>query len=319
MGSFDRGGRRGASAQAPLDVVLRCFAAAVSAESAALICHDGAGRPELVATWGRAARISGARWIPDRFLERVIWGNEPAVELADNANGDRLRPAVTAIAAPIIGPIGTIGAVYADLAGPSDLPPAHLRGLAASHAALAGLCMQEGAHIAASLRSSFVDDLTGCLTYGRTLETLSAEIERSTRRGHALSCGFLDLDGFKDINEALGHMGGNRVLAATGGALRDCARTYDSVGRFGGDEFLIVLPETDARVACRAVERVRGDVSVAVREATGTAIELSAGVSAWYPGHSAHDVLEASDRALRAARAAGGARVAVEAPERQPH
>ena len=299
--------------------MLRCFAAAVSADSAALIRHDGAGRPKLVATWGHAARISDARWIAGGFLGRVIWGNEPAVELAGDANGHGLRPRVTAVAAPIIGPIGTIGAVYADLAGPSELPPAHLRWLAASHAALAGLCMQDGADVATSLWSSCFDDLTGCLTYGRTLEALSSEIERSTRRGHALSCGFLDLDGFKAVNEALGHLGGNRVLAATGGALRECARAYDSVGRFGGDEFLIVLPETDARTASHVVERMRGDVSLAVGEATGTAIELSAGVSAWYPGHSAQDVLEASDRALCAARAAGGARVAVEVPERQPH
>ena len=201
---------------------------------------------------------------------------------------------------------GPLGAIYAGFERPSTLSRDELTWAAESHARLAGLCMSEkGDAVAQVLRSSGVDQLTGCLRYERVLEMLKGEVQRSTRQGHELSCCFFDIDHFKAINDEHGHVMGNRVLASAGEALIESARGFDCVGRFGGDEFVIVMPETSLADAGQAAMRMRRAVTASVRSATGLEITASAGVAQWKRGDSMLQLLEAADRALQADKAMG--------------
>jgi len=146
------------------------------------------------------------------------------------------------------------------------------------------------------------DPLTGCLSYGRVLEAVGSEIQRSRRRGTRLSCCSLGLEAFEMVNGAEGPEVGGRVLAAGGEAIRAGVRAYDSVARFDGDEFLIVLPETDVRVAARVARRLQLAVGAAVAQATDRNIEALIGIAVWSEGESATDLIEAAEHALRGAK-----------------
>jgi GGDEF domain-containing protein len=115
---------------------------------------------------------------------------------------------------------------------------------------------------------------------------------------------FLDLDGFKRVNEEQGHLAGNRVLAAAGGALREIVRPYDLVGRFGGDEFVVVLPETGLGEAQWLADRLRSALCAAASTAAGTRVGVASGEAEWSDGMSTGNLLErrrhAPDREARA-------------------
>ena len=175
---------------------------------------------------------------------------------------------------------------------------------------------EKGDAVAQVLRSSGVDQLTGCLRYERVVEMLKGEVQRSTRQGHELSCSFLDIDHFKAINDEHGHVMGNNVLASAGEALIESARGFDCVGRFGGDEFVIVMPETSVADARRAAMRMRRAITGSVRSATGLNITASAGVAQWKRGDSMLQLLDAADRALQADKAMGDTHLGASAPRR---
>jgi diguanylate cyclase (GGDEF)-like protein len=138
---------------------------------------------------------------------------------------------------------------------------------------------------------------------------LEAEMGRSHRGGHRLSCCFIDLDRFKDVNDRDGHLEGNRVLSAVGRALRERARQYDSVGRFGGDEFIVVLPETCSRDAGAAAARFRDGALAALAEATEVDVGISIGIAEWDGKATASELLGVADRALANAKRPGGGKI----------
>src|SRR4029450_5175082 len=88
-------------------------------------------------------------------------------------------------------------------------------------------------------------------------QVLRRETKRATRSGRPLSLLFLDLDGFKSINDSHGHLCGSRALVEAAGVVRDSARETDIVARFGGDEFALILPDTGREGAFAVGERVR--------------------------------------------------------------
>ncbi|MEM6553916.1 MAG: diguanylate cyclase [Planctomycetota bacterium] len=106
-------------------------------------------------------------------------------------------------------------------------------------------------HIAAT------DPLTALPNRRAFLESLQRRFADAKRHQRDLACLLLDLDGFKPINDQLGHAAGDRLLIATADALRHCARASDTPGRLGGDEFVLLLPETDANEAARIAHRLR--------------------------------------------------------------
>jgi diguanylate cyclase (GGDEF)-like protein len=101
------------------------------------------------------------------------------------------------------------------------------------------------------------DGLTGLLNRNSILEMLHKELARASREGHALSLLMVDLDRFKQVNDTHGHAAGDAVLRESARRMREAVRGYDGVGRYGGEEFLIVLPGCDGASAASQAERVR--------------------------------------------------------------
>jgi diguanylate cyclase (GGDEF)-like protein len=160
------------------------------------------------------------------------------------------------------------------------------------------------------------DALTGLLNHGAMQVRVREEIARSERDGQPLCCVLIDLDDFKRVNDELGHPAGDALLRRVGDALRAETRPYDQVARYGGDEFVIVLPGTEENVARAVAERVRERVRTGVPRGAGGAFgNCSIGVSAWEPPMTADELLAAADRALLLAKRTGKGRVAVANPD----
>lgn len=104
------------------------------------------------------------------------------------------------------------------------------------------------------------DELTGCVNYRALMERLENEIARSKRYQKKFSIIMIDIDHFKRINDEHGHLAGNDALVAFTGVIKKTVRGIDSVGRYGGEEFIIVLPESDSRHALVVLERIRNNL-----------------------------------------------------------
>jgi diguanylate cyclase (GGDEF)-like protein len=154
-----------------------------------------------------------------------------------------------------------------------------------------------------------VDPLTGALN--RRAFEIAAERERlrAARHGTALSLAYLDVDHFKSANDRLGHHAGDKVLEEVAAAMGQAVRGTDLFARVGGDEFVLLLPETDAREAMTVVQRVRAAAASAAR-AAGYPAALSAGIATFrFPPESVDAMLAAADNLLYKAKAAGRDRV----------
>ena len=119
------------------------------------------------------------------------------------------------------------------------------------------------------------DGLTGCAVHRVFHDRLGMEIDRSHRYGHPLSLLLVDVDDFKSVNDTFGHLVGDNILAAVGNALRNHVRTVDLVGRVGGDEFAVLLPNTEPQAAVELARRIRHDLPAAL----DVPVTLSFGVS----------------------------------------
>ena len=161
-------------------------------------------------------------------------------------------------------------------------------------------------------RQAMTDDLTGLVNRRRFIEALDAEIERARRFGSALTIVLADLDNFKQVNDEYGHHGGDVVLRAFADLIRSHVRDVDVSGRIGGEEFAILLPETDREGAARVAERMRGSlnaVSIAISEERSIRAASSFGVAELGPEQSGDDLLRAADAALYRAKDEGKNRV----------
>jgi diguanylate cyclase (GGDEF)-like protein len=160
------------------------------------------------------------------------------------------------------------------------------------------------------------DALTGLLNHGAMQVRVREEIARARRDGQALCCVLIDLDDFKRVNDELGHPAGDALLRRVADALLAEVRPYDQVARYGGDEFVLVLPGTEEPAARAVAERVRERVQAgAPRDENGPIGDCSIGVAAWEPTMGADDLLAAADRALLLAKRTGKGRVAVANPD----
>jgi diguanylate cyclase (GGDEF)-like protein len=166
---------------------------------------------------------------------------------------------------------------------------------------------------------AYHDELTGCVNFRWVMQLLEKEIALSIRYHTEMTLVMIDLDHFKKINDELGHMAGNDALRFFGGLLRGNVRTVDVAGRYGGDEFMLILHNASADEAVALLERVRELVAgsrfqsahLAGRESP--ALTFSAGVvSCPRNGTNVSDLIEAGDNALYHAKEAGRDRVFVE-------
>ncbi len=157
------------------------------------------------------------------------------------------------------------------------------------------------------------DALTGLLNHGAMQVRLREEISRARRESAPLACVILDLDDFKRVNDSRGHQAGDELLRGVADLLRAELRPYDQVARYGGDEFVLLLPGSDEAMASQVAERVRD--AVAAETEPGSRLELagacSLGVAQWHEPLDAAALLEHADRALMLAKRTGKGRVAV--------
>jgi diguanylate cyclase (GGDEF)-like protein/hemerythrin-like metal-binding protein/PAS domain S-box-containing protein len=161
-------------------------------------------------------------------------------------------------------------------------------------------------------RLMLTDPLTGLGNRRFLTERLESEIERAEQEELPLVVAFADLDHFKQINDRFGHRTGDAVLAGVGHALIAARRPNDVAGRYGGEEFVLVFPETRLAAALPLCERLRrtiGGIHVAGLDET---VEISIGLAARRPGESADSLLARADRALYRAKENGRNRCLVD-------
>lgn len=169
-------------------------------------------------------------------------------------------------------------------------------------------------------RQAMVDGLTGVYSRKFLDDALQRELRLAQRSGRLLSVVCFDLDAFKQVNDRYGHAAGDLVLRRCADAVRQVLRASDLLGRYGGEEFLVILPDTGRDTACELAERIRAAVAalefeLACDDAAGRRLvrhrqTVSLGVAQWQPDMATEQVLlETADRRLYEAKHGGRNRV----------
>lgn len=156
------------------------------------------------------------------------------------------------------------------------------------------------------------DALTGLWSRSAILDALPREAARSHRSNMKLGLAIADLDHFKRVNDSLGHSAGDAVLRECAQRMQACVRPYDMLGRYGGEEFLVLLPNCDAAGARAATERLRAAVCGAPVPWNGSEIAISVSIGVTLTAEEDEDVtraFERADRSLYEAKANGRNRV----------
>jgi diguanylate cyclase (GGDEF)-like protein len=156
--------------------------------------------------------------------------------------------------------------------------------------------LRAGAEVARRLAS--VDALTGLGNRRAFDDSLTVEVARAARDGEPLSIGLVDIDSLKRINDVYGHLEGDRCLGDVARVMESSVRNTDRCFRWGGDEFVVVLPGSGREAAADVLERVAENVRQACSEPDGRGLEISWGAAELSPGLSPEDVLAAADLAL---------------------
>ncbi len=192
--------------------------------------------------------------------------------------------------------------------------PSHVDAIAPLLARELGAVIRLVLLIEESSRLATTDGLTGLYNRRAFVTAMHGELARGERTGSPTSLLLIDLDHFKSINDTHGHGVGDTVLATVGKALRGRARVFDLVARWGGEEFVVALPSTDAAGALSAAERLRGAIeSLEITNTDGQRIPISGSIG--LAQHDGSEPLEAlvdrADRAMYAAKVGGRNRVCV--------
>lgn len=224
-------------------------------------------------------------------------------------------PEVQAIASMIIAPLiigeETLGAISLDAYTRYAFTRSDLH-LLVSFAATATTAIQNAQLHSEVQKQAITDPLTGLYNRRGFLELGWREVERANRFERPLSALMLDIDYFKDVNDSHGHLTGDQVLAGIATQFLRDLRQIDLIGRYGGDEFIALLPETDLENACQAGERLRQIVveSIFAKGSQPVRITISVGVaSLHHGGENIDSLIERADRALYQAKEQGRNRV----------
>jgi diguanylate cyclase len=159
------------------------------------------------------------------------------------------------------------------------------------------------------------DKLTGLMTRGPFINILEIETERRSRTGEESCLVMMDIDHFKQINDNYGHLAGDRVLVKLATYLRRHIRLYDSICRYGGEEFLLLLPNTTLQQAHEIMERLRVDLEqLKIQYEPGKSLHVTSsfGIATLNKSRGYQDSLKNADDALYKAKASGRNRVCIE-------
>jgi diguanylate cyclase (GGDEF)-like protein len=240
---------------------------------------------------------------------RLLADDGTLVEAGDpDAEGERIELPLTA-SRTMFGTLTIVGSSFDD-------EQRVAAGSLASHAAIA----LENARLHRIVeRQALVDGLTGIANRRQCEESLTGEIARAERLGTPLTLVLADLDDFKGVNDVHGHAVGDDVLREFSAVLRATVRDSDLAGRWGGEEFLLLLPGAEAVGGAQLADRVRASLaerSFLGREGEVVAVTCSFGVAQHRPGDDERDLFAAADRALYRAKREGKNRVVLETPVR---
>jgi diguanylate cyclase (GGDEF)-like protein len=173
---------------------------------------------------------------------------------------------------------------------------------------------QERVHMLDKLkRLSITDGLTKLFNSRYFYNQLKAEIDRTSRYQRPLSLLLLDIDQFKEYNDSFGHLEGDQVLVRLGQVIKSCLRKMDSAYRYGGEEFTVILPETEGDEAATVAERIRSSVSLEKFYPKGRkekyAITISIGVTEYIMDEEVAIFVQRADKAMYLSKQSGRNRV----------
>jgi diguanylate cyclase (GGDEF)-like protein len=276
--------------------------------------------------------IAGAKGRPWPAVGGAAKGTgqwEPLIDDGRSAPTDRERAARHAV-----GEGGTEGGSTTDdvcfpiimantpicVLGVSSSPPLTelQRGVLSTAAALLASALKNAQLFTEIHTNSLQDGLTGCFNRTHALDSIDRELRRARRSKHTFSVVMFDIDTFKSVNDRFGHLCGDAVLAEVGARMRATLRTTDLKCRYGGDEFLVILPETPLAGAIQVCESLRKAIEKDPIGWTDGAVSVTAsfGVTEIVQGElDPMAVVARSDAALYRSKQAGRNRVTVAEPE----
>lgn len=156
-------------------------------------------------------------------------------------------------------------------------------------------------------RSMYLDSLTGLLNHTTSKQRLDTAVHAAVAENAPLCVAMIDIDHFKKVNDSYGHPMGDQVIRSVAWLLRQRVRKTDAVGRYGGEEFLVILPQANADRARQLLDRIRVDFSQFYHPVKDTsfACTFSCGIAQLTPGLSAQDLVKQADEALYEAKRLG--------------
>jgi diguanylate cyclase (GGDEF)-like protein len=279
------------------------LAAWIPLEGWGVVMADGFGQVVLAGARGVREGLQGPVLAVGTW---VIQEGEP-FRSGNLARDPRVAGAApsTVLALPLFCRGHIIGAAVGIEAAPSRRPPQlspRVTALLAGAFEAVAYGLDQAFRLQRAEAMSVTDDLTGLYNSRFLKEALHREAKRAMRYGRPVTVLFVDLDGFKAVNDTHGHLAGSRTLVEVGAIIRASARESDIVARYGGDEFVVVLPDTGSDGGLVVARRIRDRIAAEAFLASagiGCRLTASVGVAALPEmGRSAEELLDSADRAM---------------------